>query len=116
MSRKHVVKSHRMLDAADMSGNLTSEPTNVLQLDKASIYIAWSGSSVSGTIEVQARNGEKAPWYALDFGSAISLATDSGSHVVVLNETPFSDIRIVYTRSAGTGSVDAILTMKSVGA
>lgn len=116
MSRKHVVKSYNMLEAADMSSGIESEPTNVLQLDKASIYFAWSGTSPVGTIRVQGRNGAEAPWYDLELDGTPSVASNSGSHIIVLNEMPFSDIRVAYDATSGTGTLDAILTMKTVGA
>lgn len=106
-----------MIEDGDLSGNLTSAVTNVLQLDKASIYIAWSGTSVDGTFVLQARNGENAPWYDLALGGgAVTLSGNSGSHNIILNELPFSDMRLVYTQVGGTGVVDAVLTMKTVGA
>ena len=116
MSRKHVVKSFNMLSQADMSANILSGETNTLQLDKASIYLAWSGNSPVGTIRVEARNGAEAPWYDLELDGTPSVSGNTGSHVIVLNEMPFSDIRVAYDSTSGTGNLDAILTMKTVGA
>ena len=116
MARKSVLRSYKMLDAADLSGNLTSNVTNVLNLDKASISIQWTGTSPVGTIEVMARNGEEDVWQALDFGSTISVSGNTGDHRIVLNELPFTDIRVDYTSSSGTGTIDAIITAKTQGA
>lgn len=115
MARKSVLKSYKMINSGDLSSDITSSETSVINLDKASIVIAWTGSSPVGTIEVQARNGDQDTWRALDLGAAVSVSGNSGNHRIVLNETPFTDIRIVYTASSGTGTVDAIITAKQVG-
>lgn len=115
MARKNVLKSFKMIDAGDLSGNITSEITSVINLDKASIVLAWTGTSPVGTIEVQARNGEDDAWRALEFSSAINISGNSGDHRILLNETPFTDIRVVYNFASGTGTLDAIVTAKQVG-
>lgn len=114
MGRKNVVKSYKMIDAGDLSGDITSESTSVINLDKASIHIVWSGSSPSGTINVQAKNGDKGTWRSLDFGTTISVSGNSGEHDIILNELPFDEIRVVYTSTSGTGTVDAVLTAKVI--
>jgi hypothetical protein len=116
LARKNVLKPYKMIDGGDLSSNITSSTTSVINLDKASISISWSGSSPVGTIEVEARNGEADPWTALDFGgSTISISGNSGSHRILLNETPFTDVRVSYTATSGTGTIDAIITAKQVG-
>lgn len=115
MGRKNTLKSYKMIDAADMSANVTSSTTSVINLDKASIVIAWSGSSPVGTLEVQTRNGEDDVWRALSFGTAIQVSGNSGDHRVVLNELPFTDVRVFYNFASGTGTLDAIITAKQTG-
>lgn len=105
-----------MIDSGDLSANITSNITNVSNLDKGSIHVSWTGSSPSSTLVVQARNGEDASWYELSFGSTISISGNSGNHQLVLEEMPFTDIRIVTTFTSGTGSLDATITSKTVGA
>ena len=117
MGRKNVVKSFKMLDAVDISSSQTSDATNVINLDTASIHVVWSaGSSPVGTITVEARNGENDSWYELDFGSTISVSGASGDHQIMLNEMPFTDIRILYTATSGSATLTATLTMKTMGA
>lgn len=115
MARKNIVPSFKMLDGANASGNLTSEVVNVQNMDKASIHVEWAGTSPVGTITIEARNGSQDPWYELSFGSAISVTGNSGNHQIVLNELPFTDIRLQYTAGSGTGSMDATITLKQVG-
>lgn len=116
MGRKHVVHSYAMFDDVDISTNQTSSTTNVEQLDQATIHISWTGSSPVGEIIVDARNGSADSWYQLDFGSSIAISGASGDHQILFKEMPFTDIRLRYVFTSGTGSLTARLTMKSVGA
>lgn len=116
MSRKSVVPSYKMIDSGNLASNITSSIVSVKNLDKASIHVEWSGAAPVGTLSVEARNGEADNWYALDFGSAISVSGNSGEHQIVFNELPFTDIRLQYSFTSGTGSIDAFITAKVVGA
>lgn len=114
MARKNV-KSFAMLEDASLAGNLTGVVTNVQNLDKASIHISWTGTSPVGVVTVEARNSDKDSWYTVDMGAAINISGNSGDHLLVFNELPFYDMRLQYTASSGTGTVDAIITMKQTG-
>lgn len=116
MARKNVVKAYSMIEAGDLSGSITSAVTNVINMDKASIHLSWTGSSPVGVFTVQVRNGENDSWYNLTMGGgAINISGNSGDHQLMFNELPFTDIRLVYAATSGTGTVDAIITMKQVG-
>jgi hypothetical protein len=114
VARKNV-KSFAMLEDADLSGNLTGTMTNVQNLDKASIHISWAGSSPVGVVTVEARNSERDSWYTVDMGAPINISGNSGDHLLVFNELPFYDMRLQYVATSGTGTVDAIITMKQSG-
>lgn len=120
MARKLVVKSYKLWDSADLSGNLTSNITNVIHLDKASIHVTWTGSSPDGTITVEATNDDPASlapvWRELDMGSAITVSGASGEHDLIFNELPFNAVRLKYAVSSGTGNINATIHSKSVGA
>lgn len=114
MARKNVLKSYKMLDQADMSTSLESEPTSVINLDKASIVLSWTGSPV-GTFSLEARNGVDEAWYALDFGATIEPGGSAGNHRLLLTETPFTDVRLIYAATSGSGTLNAVITAKQVG-
>jgi len=120
MGRKHLVKSYKMLDSADISANVTSESTNVLNVDTASITLEWTGTAPVGTVEIEATNDETTSasptWVSLDFGSVISVSGASGNHQLIMTELPFVAIRVKYTSTSGTGNLTATLTMKTTGA
>jgi hypothetical protein len=114
--RKNVVRGFLMLDQADLSTNQQSIEVNTLNLDKASIYVDWTGTAPVGTLVVEAKNSESGDWFPLDFGSAIAVSGASGQHTILLNELPFYAIRLAYTTTSGSGAIDALIVAKTVGA
>jgi hypothetical protein len=116
MGRKNILKSFKMISDGDMSGNIVSSITNVITLDQASILLEWTGSAVDGEFFVDARNGEKGTWNALDFNTSMLAEADTDHHRIVFTSMPFTDIRVRYVRTAGTGTLNATITMKTIGA
>ena len=121
MSRKNVLKTYKIWDSADLSGNLTSGNTSVINLDNASIYVSWSGTAPSGEIVVQGTNDDpdknaSPTWKDLDFGSTITVSGASGNHDLILNSLPFNSLRLKYNRTSGSGSIIATITAKTQGA
>lgn len=108
-----------------MSANLTSNTTNVEQLDKVSIHCKWTAGP-AGEFKVFARNGGKKgalntvsetdDWYELDFGSPISIIAADSEIQIVLQETPFTEIYLAYEADTGSAAdLTAMLTAKTVG-
>jgi len=116
LSRKNVIYGYLAFDAVSIGASQTSSEIEVGGEDYGSIYLFWTGSSPVGTLEVQAKNGANGTYRALDFGSTISISGASGNHDLILNELPFTHLKLVYTRSSGTGSLTANVTLKSKGA
>jgi hypothetical protein len=115
LARKAIL-STKMFDAESVSANTESKAIHVELTDLASINLTWSASSLVATAEVQAKNGKDEDWRALDMGGAISISGASGSHELVFNELPFTELRLALDVSSGSGTVDAAITTKSKGA
>ena len=116
MGRKNVLKSFKMYDAADISGDVTSATTNVENLDQGSIAITWTGTSPEGVLTVEAKNGAKdAAFKEIDMGGTITITGNTGDHRLLFNQLPFTNIRLVFTSSSGTGTMEAVITAKQVG-
>jgi hypothetical protein len=116
LGRKNIVYGYQLFDAVSLGASQTSAEVEVSQTDYGSIYLSWTGTSPVGTITVQAKNGADGTYRSLDFGSSISISGSSGNHDLILSELPFTHLKLVYTRSSGTGSMTANLTLKSGGA
>ena len=123
MSRRHAVKSYKMFDNTDISAaDQTSDVVNVLQLDKATIKLTWSGDAV-GVVTIQATNVDQdktveSDWYDLPLLNTIDIDGAQGFlHQILMNAMPFNAIRLKFTRTSGTtGAMDATITLISTGA
>ncbi len=55
MARKNVVIAFKMIVDGDMSADITSDPTDVKNLDQASIRVSWTTAGTPvGTLAIQA--------------------------------------------------------------
>ena len=118
MGRKSVVHSYNMFDGQatpSMDTSLTSNITNVEQIDKISIHCSWVAGP-EGTFTVQARNGSKDAWYDLAFSpSPLIVAADDSAQFLFL-ECPFTDIRLLWVPTNAVASeLTAKYTSKVVG-
>ncbi len=113
--RKNVIRGYKMIDAGDISANVTSSEVNVINLDKASVFVSWTGTSPVGELKVEAKNADNGTWFELDMGGPISISGNSGNHTLLFNELPHNTIRILYVWTSGSGSLNAVLAAKQVG-
>lgn len=133
MSRKNNLLKFQLITAGDMSlSSLTSTITNIQFLDNIGIQLNFSGSPV-GTLEVQvsadhaqdnegnvtvAGNWAPIPLSYILAGSmtvATSVPTSVGSPIYLdLNQLSAPYIRVVYTKTSGTGTLNAFITCKTV--
>lgn len=110
MGRSYRPKSFQAIDAGDMSANIIGTYSDVEHRDRALYNVEWNGTGVSGEIFVEYTNDDptKSPtWTALDFGSPISLAVDTGDHQILIQAITWKYMRIRYAFSAGTGTLNA---------
>lgn len=131
--RKNVLPSYAVISAGDMSSaSLTSKPTNILYLDDVGVQATWSGSPVGlVSVEVSAdyaatpsgevtNAGNWAPltftyYNGATFVTATSIPTSVGSPIyldLALLSAPW--LRVVYTKTSGTGSLTVMIVGKDV--
>jgi len=116
VGRKSVVNAYKIIDAVSLGATFTSGVTSTKNLDNIGLLVEWSGGgSPVGAITIEVQNGNSA-WSALDFGTPISITGNSGNLNININQLPFENMRITYTRTSGTGSMTATLAAKVVGA
>ena len=123
MSRKNVVRPHRIIDNVALTDGLASAGTKVPFLDGCSYQIEWSSNTDgTGNFVVEGSNWDERPldtqkWSLLDF-DPIPLSGASGDALVNINAVMFKEIRIRYIETVeSTGGLVTITVMaKSVGA
>jgi hypothetical protein len=108
---KRVIPPFQVMIAADLAGNVTSSETDVMGLDYARYDIAWSGTAPIGVMTVEYLKDGDATWATLDVGT-IAVSGASGTHEILFTELPFKRIRLKYTRTSGTGTMNAYITAK----
>ena len=133
MSRKNILKQFKIVDAGDMSqASITSAVTCIQFLDNVGIQLNFSGAPV-GDFEIQvSADYEQNPngsvinagnWAPLalsylsggSFVDSFDIPTSVGSPIYLdLNQLSAPFIRIVYTKTSGSGSLDAFITAKMV--
>lgn len=113
----------------DMAADITSNVTNVEQLDKISIHAKWTAGP-AGEFKLEARNGGRVPstpgmasqkiddsWYELNLGVPISILAADSEFQIVLNECPFTDIRLRWIAASGSATdLQALISAKTVSA
>jgi hypothetical protein len=115
-----------------MAGNLISSPTVVSKLSMISYSCVWTGSSLVGTISVQASDdysfnaegqvNNPGTWNTIPVsywnGSATATVTtipvsgNSGNGLIDIAPTGIYAIRLIYTSGSGTGNLTVTVTAK----
>lgn len=127
-----------LFDSLNMSvaGAQASIGLPVDQLFMGSVVLDWSGSSSAGTLKLQCSNddvpikpsapvansgvsqfvgsdpaGNVVNWADIA-NKSYTVASNSGCQVIELAQMPYKWVRAVYTKSAGTGSLNATFVGK----
>ena len=111
-----------MITNGDMSGSITSEETDVKNLDVASIRVTWDiAGTPDGTLAIEAlQEKDNTPispsdWFTVNLDATIVIDTSETEHQILFEQLPFDKIRLVYTPSSGSGTMNAKITAKQVG-
>ena len=121
--RKNTLKKFKNIIDGDMSqATLTSAVTNIQFLDSIGLQLSWTGAPVgSFEIQISADYEQDDNGNVLNAGHWIPLAltpsptTAVGSPIFVditLTAAPW--IRVVYTRTSGSGVLNSVITAKQV--
>lgn len=109
--------------AGSMGGNITSSPVEVKNQDNIGLQFNWTGSPV-GVFTIQISMDYKQDiegnvmvtgnWVTIPVSPSIAAAGSADSAYVDINQTSAQYMRIVYTRTSGTGTLDAFIDGKGV--
>lgn len=113
MSRKHS-HSFTAFNAVDATTPQTSISTSVMGIDKLSYHIKFSANN-SGEFFIEAQNSDTDTWFVVSFNAPMIITADNEAQLI-MNECPFKNLRLKWVPSAGSGTITAVLQMRSVGA
>jgi len=122
MARKNTIQAFSLITDGDMSGDITSLETSVKNLDVGTIRLTWDiGGTPVGEIKVQGlqeREGKPvvdSDWFDVSFGSTLTIDNTETEHQLIFTQLPFDKIRLKYTSTSGTGTLNAKVSAKQVG-
>lgn len=111
-----------IISAGDMSAaSVTSTALDINQAYSFSIQAAWTGSTPVGTLQIQGSNDIVASisnvtnWS--NVGGTAGTAAVSGNAGSAMLEIPVAEyhyVRVVYTKTSGTGTINATFFSKGV--
>lgn len=113
MSRK-LTHKYKMFNALNATVSQTSQEVSVMGVDKLSIHVKFSANN-SGTFRLQAKNGSDDSFFDVTFNATMTITSDNEA-LLIMNEVPFDSIKLIWTPSSGSGTMTAVLNMKSLGA
>lgn len=102
-----------LVASGDMSADITSASESLLHIFGYCVQVQWSGTSPVGTLTLEASN-DGASWSTVD-GSLDDVYGDSGSGIYHVTDVFYPYVRLKYTRTSGTGTLNATINLKGVG-
>jgi hypothetical protein len=93
-----------------MAGTITSSTANIGGYDNVAIQLTWTGTPV-GTFAIQA-SLDATNWVALTLGTTVSVAGAADTALIEITMAPYPYLRVVYTATSGTGTLNAYLCAK----
>lgn len=115
----HVNGKQQIVTAASMGASLNSRAVDISNFDNVNIQAKWTGitaSGGSGTFKIQGSSDSTLPCSSTTIwtdqtGTSVAIAAD-GDQMWNLAAQGMRCIRLVYTRTAGTGTLNAHLNGK----
>ncbi len=125
-NRKDVIKPFQIFVDVSMADDAASIPTNIQWLDNVSVQLNWTGNA-QGDFEIQAsldylpsgdptnnKVANAGNWVAIPLDQFVLAAGSADVALIDLNEIPFPWIRVVYTRTTGTGTLNGYIVAKAI--
>lgn len=124
MSRKSNRVAYSNITNASMGANVTSSVSDIIYLDNIGVQVTWSaGSTPVGvlSIEVSADYAQDYLGNVTNAGNWVAIGSltaavsgNSGSVYFDINQISAPWIRVVYTRTSGSGTLNSKIVAKMV--
>lgn len=128
MSTRTTIRPTSVITAGSMAGDLTSLVTILQSVSGVSYEVSWTGSTPIGTVSVQLSNdysvnpdgtvNNAGTWTTIYLNvngtpsQTIAITGNTGSGFIDIERTNAYAIRLIYTRTSGTGSLTATICGK----
>lgn len=113
----------QVITNGDMStASITSTISDIRNIDNVAYELTWSGTSPVGTVAV---NGsldydpttptlKPGTWTSLTLSPSPAVSGNTGSILINMTGLAFPFIQVVYTKTSGTGTLQAYVSGKAV--
>ncbi len=123
MSSRPQFTPYSVITSGDMSqATITSLPTIIQKLSMISYDVSWSGTSPVGALTIQCSNtySQNADgtvrtagnWNTMTLNTPANVSGNSGTGFIDVDATGAYAIRLVYTKTSGTGTINAVINAK----
>ncbi len=122
MSSRPQFSPYSVITNGSMSASITSEVTVIQKLSLLSYAISWVGSTPIGTMSVEVSNDystnsdgtvrNAGTWNALPLSATASVSGNADNGFIDIELNGGYAMRLVYTRSSGTGTMQAVISAK----
>jgi hypothetical protein len=99
-----------------MASSFTSDPYDINRVKGLTVQFFWeNGSSPVGTMDIFASNLQnEASSYQSILSSPVNLSGNMGNQLFNISEPYYKYVKIVYTRTSGSGQLSVVLNGKGV--
>lgn len=124
MSSRPILAPYKVIDNQSMASIITSKPTIVSNISMIAYEVTWAGTAPMGTISVQVSNSYavndqggvavnvNVVWTTLPLSASTAVSGNSGTGFIQIPNLSAHAIRLVYTPTSGTGTLNAIVSGK----
>ncbi len=122
-STKRVLEKAQLLTAEDMSVDITSPVFICRFLDNVGIQLDWTGAPV-GTFAVQTSTDHEEDnqgnvsvagnWITIPLSATITASGSPDDAKIAINQIDGAYLRLVYTATSGTGSLNMFINGKEI--
>ena len=122
MSSRPQFNPYSVIINGDMAGDLTSAVTIIQKLSLISYSVSWAGSSPVGVMSVEVSNdysknsdgtvNNPGTWNALPLSGTTNVSGNSSTGFIDIELNAGYAIRLKYTRTSGTGTMQALVNAK----
>lgn len=122
MASRPILAPFQVITNGNMSGNITSAVSVVQNLSLISYDISWTGSTPVGIMSVQVSNTysqnsdgsvrNAGNWTTLTLSAPAIVSGNTGNGFIDIGGTGAYAMRLVYTRTSGTGTMQAFIDAK----
>lgn len=120
---KNFLPAYSVINAVSMAASITSSVTDVRYLDNLLYQVIWTGTP-TGTFDLQCSldyqvgSGStvlnSGTWSSIPLSSVVNPSGSASNTIIYIIEMPAPFLRLVYTRTSGTGTLTAYISGKAI--